>query len=213
MQASDHREGVAEETQTNHSLILRLHDWKDHRSWDEFYRTYHKLIFSVARQANLSDAEAWEVVQNTFLTIAKQSRKGSAYNPEQGSFKSWLLQVTRWRIKDLQRKRQRADTTLHQQENEEAIPLDDLPDLRDTNVNELWEREWQKNITRAAVARVKLKVSPRQFQIFDFHVLQGMEVAEVCRQLGVSAARVYLAKHRVSTLLRREIAELRAQEH
>lgn len=60
---------------TRRSLILRLQDWKDQRSWDEFYRTYWRLIYSVAIRAGLREQEAWDTVQETILTIAKQSRK------------------------------------------------------------------------------------------------------------------------------------------
>jgi RNA polymerase sigma-70 factor (ECF subfamily) len=65
---------------------------------------------------------------------------------------------------------------------------------------------------KAALERVKMRVSPRQFQIFDYNVLQGMNATEVRRKLGVSITRVYLAKHRVGTLLKKEIAYIREQE-
>ena len=76
----------------------------------------------------------------------------------------------------------------------------------------MWEREWQQNVMKAALERVKMRVSPRQFQIFDYNVLQGMNATEVRRKLGVSITQVYLAKHRVGTLLKKEIAYIREQE-
>ncbi len=194
--SSNKREATGAET--HKSLILRLHDWQDKRSWNAVYRNYHKLVYAVARQSGLTEAEAWDVVQETFLSLAKQSLKGR-YNPNLGSFKSWLLHITHWRIQDQLRHRSR--------EADDSVPSD-LPDLRSESFDKLWEREWQRNLTRAAVARVKLLVSPRQFQIYDFYVLQGMTVEEVCRKLGVNAAQVYLAKHRVGVQLRREIVEL-----
>ena len=71
---------------TRRSLIMRLGDWKDQKSWDEFYRTYWRLIYSVALKAGLREDEAWDVVQETVLTIAKQSVK-NMYDPTKGSFK------------------------------------------------------------------------------------------------------------------------------
>ena len=64
---------------------------------------------------------------------------------------------------------------------------------------------------KAAIERVKMKVSPRQFQIFDYNVLRGIRASEVRRKLGVSIAQVYLAKHRVGSLLRKEVEFIRAQ--
>ncbi len=198
-----HSEGSSthcrEEASTQRSLILRLHDWQDRRSWNEFYRNYHKFVYAVARQSGLSESEAWDVVQETFVTIARQSNKNQQYNPELGSFKSWLLHITNWRIQDALRNRKRkAEDTLRS----------NLPDSRGEGFDKLWEREWQQNIMQTAIARVKLKVSPRQFQIYDYHVLQGMEAGDVCRKLGVNTAQVYLAKHRVGIQLRREIRDL-----
>ena len=95
---------------TRKSLIARLENWEDQRTWDEFYRTYWRLIYSVALKAGLREDEAWDVVQETILSIAKQSKK-NIYNPEQGSFKLWLWNMTRWRINDQFRKRKK-DTAM-----------------------------------------------------------------------------------------------------
>ncbi len=194
------------EARTRQSLILRLHDWKDQRSWDEFYRSYHKLIFAVARQSGLNEEEAWDVVQETIITVAKQSKE-KVYDPGRGSFKAWLLRITQWRIEDQRRNRgkEQGNTDMTEDQPEEELHTD-------THFEQLWEKEWQENVMRAALARVKLKVSPRQFQIFDFNVLHDMDAAEVRRRLGVSAAQVYLAKHRVGAALRRELEELQRQE-
>lgn len=65
---------------------------------------------------------------------------------------------------------------------------------------------------KAALERVKMKVSPLQFQIFDYNVLRGMSATEVRKRLGVSIAQVYLAKHRVGGVLKKEVAYIREQE-
>lgn len=200
---------------TRRSLIMRLGDWKDQRSWDEFYRTYWRLIYSVALKAGLREDEAWDVVQETVLTIAKQSLKGS-YDPERGSFKMWLWNVTRWRINDQFRQRGKAPVPATVTGDSTATPtrepVENVPDTSQNNFTEIWEREWQQNVMKAALERVKMRVSPRQFQIFDYNVLQGMSATDVRRKLGVSMAQVYLAKHRVGGILKKEIAYIREQE-
>ena len=47
----------------------------------------------------LTDAEAQDVVQETMLSVAKQMPRFK-YDPALGSFKGWLLQITRRRIAD-----------------------------------------------------------------------------------------------------------------
>lgn len=194
---------------TRRSLIVRLQDWNDQRSWDEFYRTYWRLIYAVAIQSGLREQEAWDTVQETVLTIAKQSRKG-VYDPSRGSFKMWLWHITRWRINDQFRMRKK-DTAAPGDNDGHAPDLDNLPDANGETFEKLWEREWQENLIKAAMERVKMKVAPRQFQIFDLHVIQGKSTAEVRHRLGVSLAQVYLAKHRIGSLLKKEIGILRKE--
>jgi DNA-directed RNA polymerase specialized sigma24 family protein len=63
----------------------------------------------------------------------------------------------------------------------------------------------------AALERVKRQVSPRQYQMFDLHVLQNLSVAETARTLRVSVAAVYMAKSRLSRQVERALRTLRLQ--
>ena len=75
-------------------------------------------------------------------------------------------------------------------------------------LDRLWEVEWKKNIADAALARVKSQVSPKQFQIFDCYVVKQWDAKKVQKSLNVSMAQVYLAKHRVGSVLKKELAKL-----
>ena len=72
----------------------------------------------------------------------------------------------------------------------------------------LWEKEWQDQVMELALRRVRSLVSPRQFPIFSCYVLKGWTPERVKEELGVNAAQVYLAKHRVGRILKREAAKL-----
>jgi RNA polymerase sigma-70 factor (ECF subfamily) len=91
---------------TRKSLIERLNNWEDQKTWNEFYQTYWRLIYSVATKAGLTREEAFDVIQETTIAIARQVQKGQ-YDPRAGSFKAWLLQMTRWRVLDVFRARKR----------------------------------------------------------------------------------------------------------
>lgn len=56
---------------------------------------------------------------------------------------------------------------------------------------------------------MKAHVEEKRFQIYDLYALQGWGARDVARSLGVSLAQVYLTKHRISALLKREIQRLR----
>jgi hypothetical protein len=78
-------------------------------------------------------------------------------------------------------------------------------------LEKLWNEEWQQNLLRAALERVKCNVSPKQFQMFDLYVTQQWPMALVTSTLGVNAAQVYMAKMRVGRLLRTEIKTIEAR--
>ena len=73
-----------------------------------------------------------------------------------------------------------------------------------------WDREWESNLSEAALARVKRQVKPRQFQMFDLYVLKQWPVKEVARALDVSIGQVYVTKHRIAGLLKKELRNLEA---
>ena len=194
---------------TRKSLIARLDNWEDQKTWDEFYQTYWRLIYSVAVRAGLRPEEAFDCVQETILSIAKQSKK-KLYDPEQGSFKTWLMNMTRWRINDQFRKRKK-DTAMPGgdwgDERKTAV-IDRIEDPNGDVLSRLWDVEWKKGIADAALARVKAQVSPKQYQIFDYYVIRQWDANKVQDKLNVSMAQVYLAKHRVGSVLKKELAKL-----
>jgi RNA polymerase sigma-70 factor (ECF subfamily) len=194
---------------TRKSLIARLDNWEDQKTWDEFYQTYWRLIYAVAIKAGLRPEEAFDCVQETILSIAKQSKK-KLYDPEQGSFKTWLMNMTRWRINDQFRKRKK-DTAMiggEWDDDRKTAVIDRIEDPNGDVLSRLWDVEWKKNVADAALARVKAQVSPKQYQIFDFYVIRQWDPQKVQEKLNVSMAQVYLAKHRVGAVLKKELAKL-----
>jgi RNA polymerase sigma-70 factor (ECF subfamily) len=63
----------------------------------------------------------------------------------------------------------------------------------------------------AAIARVKEQVALKQFQMFDLYVVKERSAREVAQVLGVAVAQVYLAKHRISALVKQELLQLKAK--
>lgn len=59
-----------------------------------------------------------------------------------------------------------------------------------------------------ALARVKRQVNPEDYAIYHLNVIEERPAAEVRRTLGVSMATLYLARHRVGAVLKRELRRL-----
>src|SRR5436309_1939542 len=147
----------AEFLATRRSLVEKLADWNDRKRWQQFFDSYWKLIHRAARQAGLTESEAQEVVQETLITVAKKIDQ-LKYDPAIGSFKGWLLNITRWRIADQFRKRipdEQHQRPSRKGEDRITATMDQFADGRAHAVEELWEQEWKQNLLDAAITRLK----------------------------------------------------------
>ncbi len=194
---------------TRKSLLSRLKNWDDQEGWREFFETYWRLIYGVARKAGLNDTEAQEVVQETVIALAKKMKAGEfKYDPARGSFKGWLLTLTQWRVSDQFRKRRQA-AKRHPEVPGKTDLMEAVPDsAAEERLSQCWDAEWQNNLMQVALDKVRPRVSARSLQIFQLHVMKDWPADMVVQTLGVSRAQVYLAKHRLSKMVQKELARL-----
>jgi len=196
--------------QTRRSLVSRLKNWDDHESWRQFFDTYWRLIYAVALKAGLTEPEAQDAVQETIISVAK-SMAGFKYDPATCSFKTWLQHLARKRVADQFRRRPPAGVA-HSAESQtrsgETGRIGRIPEPGSLDSEAIWEEQWRKAAFDAAVANTRDQVAPVDFQIFGFYVLHGWSVEKVAATMGVSAAKIYLAKHRVSRRIKQEVERL-----
>ncbi len=201
---------------TRASLLGRLQGPDDADAWQEFCRLYGPLIRSFALKAGCTDPEADEVVQETFIAVARHLPE-YRHDPVKCRFKTWLLNQTAWRVKDQLRKRRRHDAVfapggLAADDPAQTPTVERVGDRDAGQLDALWEVEWRSNLLAAALARVKPQFSPKQWQVFDLNVLKEWPAGEVARSLGMSLAGVYLAKHRVAKAVKQEMQRLERLE-
>ncbi len=196
---------------TRPSLLGRLKNWEDAKSWDEFSQIYSRLIRAVALKAGLSECEAKDVEQETLLCVAKTIHEFES-NPERGTFKSWLLNLTRWRIADQFRRRGLAAASASSSDDTATgtATLERLPGP--DNLDAEWEIEWKRNLMETALARVGRRVQPKHLQIFDLYAMRRWPAGKVARELGVTRVQVYLVNHRLTKLMKREVEYLQNLE-
>ena len=197
---------------TRYSLLSRLQNWDDQESWKDFFDSYWRLIYSIALKSGLTEAEAQDVVQETVICVAKDIDKFKR-DRKLGSFKGWLRNLTRWRIADQLRKRRPNASEAEVLANGDTHSADpaEIPAPMDAGLEKIWEAEWQSNLFETALERVKHRVKEEHYQMFDLNVVRQWPASKVAQTLEVSIAQVYLAKHRIMALLKKEVRLLEKQ--
>lgn len=196
---------------TRATLIQRLKNWQDQASWQVFFETYWKLIYGLARKFGLNEEDAQDVVQETMVSVA-QAMPNFKYDPRIGSFKSWLRQLIRWRITDHLRKQIPGAVSLQvETETGDSSVLHEIPDQTVPSMEQFYEQEWQKNLLAAAVSNVKRKLDPKRYQIFDFYVNRDWPPEKVASAFSIPVEQVYLAKHRITEMIKSETKRLESE--
>lgn len=195
---------------TRRTLLSRLRNLDDQESWRTFFNLYWRLLYNVARKSGLDDSGAQEIVQDTVIAVARQMPE-FRYDPARGTFRQWLLRITRRRIVDhlrrIYRQPARAEVA------PEALDEDErhasaITDQGAGAIEAAWNEEWEKATFEAALAQVRAASNPLHFQVFDYCVLKEWPASKVASTLGMNAAQVYLAKHRVAQAMKRAVRNI-----
>jgi RNA polymerase sigma-70 factor (ECF subfamily) len=194
---------------TRWSLVGRIKNTQDDKSWNEFHDLYRGLILGVAKKAGLQDAEALDVLQETMTAVSKNIG-GFEANPERGSFRAWLLQMARWRIMDQLKKRLPISVVGSRSDNatETTPAVERVPDPREVDLERLCDAEWKEQLMNQALKEVQLQINAEHYQIFYLLEIERRTIPDVARMVGRNRAPIYLIRHRVTNALKKIVKRL-----
>jgi len=191
---------------TSATLLARLrHLPPDQAAWQAFTERYGTKILGWCRQWNLQQADAEDVTQTVLLKLAEKMQT-FAYDPSR-SFRAWLKTLTRHAWSDLWDARGQVKATGGSQ----AVQLLRTAEAREDLVQRL-EGEFDRELLEAAVARVRMRVTPRTWQAYEMMAVEGRSGAYAAQALGMKVATVFVAKSKVLKLLQEERQKLEAIE-
>lgn len=188
--------------ETDHSLIDRVKDVNDGVSWLEFMGIYQPVVYRLARRRGMQDADALDVAQQVFSSIA---RSLEAWKPaeDQPPFRAWLSTIARNAITTaLTRRRPDQGTG----SSSVADALDRLPNAEQTETNLVIEA--RREIVRWAAEQIRPEFTELTWDIFWRTAMLDVSVAEVSKLSGRSIGAIYVTRHRVLTRLKEKIAEV-----
>lgn len=192
---------------TRPSLLIRVRDSQDTEAWGQFVELYGPLIHAFGRQRDLQDADASDLTQIVLQAVAG-AMKRFEYDPNRGSFRGWLLQVTRNQLHMYQTRHRRfptgsGDTAAHELLEQQPAPEED---------DELWNQEYQRRLFAWAAEKVRTASSAGAWQAFWLTAVEDKSAKEAADELGMSVGAVYTAKSRIMDRIRQEINSLQEQD-
>ena len=83
-----------------------------------------------------------------------------------------------------------------------------VPDANSLDLNAIWETDWENTLLAAAMKNVRPKLDPQKYQLFDFYVNKDWAPEKVAQTFKVTVNQVYLAKSRITEMLKEEVSRL-----
>ncbi len=190
---------------TRISLILRLPRSADGAAWREFVELYEPLILRFARRRGMQDADAQDLVQRVFTSVAGAVDR---WQPDaaRGKFRAWLFRIARNHLinQATLRRRERpvgGSTQIRRLQSEIDERGFDSGDV---------EIEYRRAVFESAAARVKRLVQPATWSAFWETMVVGRACEVVAEELQMSVGAIYVARSRVVARMRAVAEELEA---
>ncbi|MCM8531308.1 MAG: sigma-70 family RNA polymerase sigma factor [Lentisphaeraceae bacterium] len=186
---------------TKVTLLMRLKESHDEKSWDEFHFYYAPYVRNLVRQFNLPEADVSDVTQLILVRVWK-SLPTFNYDKSKGLFRSWLAAISRnATINFLDSKSSR--------NNRQNVSMDDqvFTSSVSPEVEKISEKEWRRHISALAWDNIKGELSDRMLISFT-KSLDGIDKDLIAEELKVEANTVQVYKQRVANKLCKEINRL-----
>ena len=197
MVGPDSRHGFAP---TSLTLLERARG-DDAVAWHRLVDLYGPLVHYWCRRAGLGGTDVADVGQEVFTRVWYALDRFRGDRPGD-SFRGWLRTITRRSIVDHLRRPRRdppaaGDTDL----GPVALSPEEEPDAAALDAE-------RACLHRRALALVESDFEPVTVRAFHAVVIEGLPARDVAAALGITANAVYIAKSRVLSRLRTELADI-----
>lgn len=176
-------------------------------AWSRLVDLYGPVVYRWSRQSGVGPEDAADLVQEVFRAVATHVADFRRARPGD-SFRAWLATITRNKIRDHFRRRDRprarGGTDAQQQ-------LLQVPGPSETSATSAPDGRADADglLSRRALDLIRAEFENRTWEAFWRSAIEGHCPGHIAEDLGISVNAVYKAKSRVLRRLRRELGELR----
>jgi len=175
---------------TTRTTLLEKIAAGDEIGWSEFFNTYNRLVFAIAKKNGIPAADADDILQKTMLGVFHEGK--FIYRREtHGKFRTWFGGIVRNKIRDYYRERSRS----------REIPVAGTPErLAPEDFETAFLEEYRGHLLDLAVEELKRRVSPEVFETFSL-CRTGCSDKEAACLLGVKSNTVTIRKRRCAEIM------------
>lgn len=185
---------------TRQTLIQRIKNQHDEKSWMEFIGVYRPYIAAIVRNLGVPEDEIDDHVQSV-LVICWQKLPNFDYDPFKGKFRYWLSRISSYTVKNHIRKLARRNELSEKMEIPHSIPPE---------IEEMADQEWKSFISKLAWKNISEELSGKVRKSFEM-IMQGIKPSDIGINLEVEENTIHVYKRRVEKKLFREIQKLKAE--
>ena len=192
-----------EQYTTRETLLERIRNQHDDKSWEDFVFYYRHYIYIICRRMNLNHHDSEEIVQKVLVKVWN-TLPGFEYDKRK-RFRGWLCQVTGNCVRDFYRYQKRQNQKIENASKDEGYnPIDKftVPDIK-----KIAEKEWETYIANMALNNISGKFSDKVLNIFK-ELSTGKTPREISEEMDIPANTVSVYKKRVVAKLCEEIRRL-----
>jgi RNA polymerase sigma-70 factor (ECF subfamily) len=188
---------------TRPSLLLRVRNLGDQRSWQEFVELYGPVILRYLKRVGVPKRDAADLAQDVLRIVVQQI--GTFEYDAGRSFRAWLRTIATHRayrhFAQEGRRPQTPGGTDH------MAAIQQVP-VTDEEHDALIEAEWRTRRMELAMKQVSQEVTGPTWRAFELRYLEQHPPAEVAERLGMKIGAVYTSLSRVLKRLREAVEEI-----
>ena len=189
--------------ETSLSWLGRLTDKPTEGDWKKLLEEYGPLLRSWLTRAGVPFADHDDLSQEVLIVLVRKVSGFERRGP--GAFRAWLRTILHNRIRDYFRARSNRATAVGG--SDAWNRLDELADP-DSAMSKLWDREYDEHLAARTLERVRVDFSQTTWEAFTRQVIEGRPALDVAKELGISRNAALVAKSRVLSRIRAELAGL-----
>ncbi len=189
--------------ETRESLLLQIQSPENKLAWEEFVEIYRPVVYGVAVSRGLQHADALDLVQNVFVSVANSIAHWEKSH-SRVRFRHWILRIAKNATINALTRRP-ADRAI----GGEGLPTELFEQPQTDSASEIdLNLEYKRQLYLCAAEKVRQRVTAANWTAFELTTVKGVSIEDAAQELGKSVGAVYAVRSRIMKRLVELVSKL-----